>query len=566
MDADIDVELRKRVESILVELPVLRATEAIDPIPTLAPFRQEFSGPPKRVYQHRLSQKANEALALELAKMERMKVITKVDDPLNKFATIAFFSVPKSDGTARIIADARVSNQLTLATTESVPNIEEVLFNIPTHATRYSVVDISKAYYSVPISGESAAYYRFQAPNGVLYEYQRLPMGARNSASAWCRFITQLLGNVSDGLDGAGHLLYMDDIILFSESDNDHVTLLERILRRLSRANLCINRKLAVMHRDLVAFGYRWCNGRRTHCPNKMEQTLSKQKPRTYKALHSLACGLGYYRSSLANWGKVVSSIWAIVNSNKKSATIEWDESTQAAYDNMIKLATEPTPCVGIKSSRGFVLTCDASDVGLGAVLAQEDDNGHLLPIAFYSRALTTAEKSYSIAFLECRSIEQGLLRFETILSLSPVEVRTDSTYAYFVIKSPSYKTAAKRSMLLRILNTISRFNVTVIHQSGKDEAHILTDLLSKELIKAKAGEEVYFFLNDNPKIVPITVITPTQLEEKKTNLTKTVRVATVRMNADVEEFYKEIVLNQYAEKKTKRKIDILLKHKREIL
>ena len=523
-------------------------------------FRQSFTAEPSRVFQHKLCESARKRLMEEVVKLRSAGIVARVNEP-DAYATISFFSIPKRDGSLRVIADSRVSNTKTKPITECVPNLETLMKRIPPTAKWYSLVDIKKAYFSLKICNNSRKYYRFQAPDGALYEFTRLPMGSRNSASAWSLFIENLLAGVNDGLDEAGYVVYVDDIVLWSTDNVDqHFQLLTLILTRINDSSLAVNNKLEIMQKQISAFGYSFEGGKRTPNEDKLKGLLGTKKPNTYKELHSLVCAIGYFRLCIPRWGSIIAPIWKFITNNKKNAQVDWsNEELSETYDKMLNAASTPVACAGVGSGE-FIVTADASDVGIGGVLSQLTEDGRSeRPIMFYSRALTKPEKRYSIAFLECRAIEQALLRFEQTINHQPITVRTDSLYAYHTVKNNQYKMASTKSMLLRLLTTISRFNVTIVHNSGKSDSHLLADLLSRSLVKVDPKEEYLFLLNSDAKALPISVITMTEFERLQKEKTKKVnRIELGNLIADYDELERLIVEFQTVDKPTKRKVAIM--------
>ena len=550
-------EMRERVTTLFTKF-FANSPKKLEPVPNQV-WTQSFIEEPRAVRQHNLSEQANVELEAEIKKLHTLGVIEKVDDPAS-MPSIAFFSVLKPNGRIRLIADSRVTNSITSPMTELLQPLESILFSIKPSAKYFSLLDVKSAYYVLTIDENSRRYFRFKSPDGLLYQFCRAPMGARNSSTLWCRFIFQVLHDVSNGIPDAAICTYMDDIVCQSTNEESMYMLLEAILKRLEKYRLKLNAKLHIMTAQIEAFGYTISENGRMPLKRKLNALTECPLPETFGQLHTVLSGIGYYRSSLKAWGETVAPFWPIITANAKRARIEWDDNLKKIYKNAMTIARNPLSTKGIDYEVPFRIHTDASVIGLGGALLQKMSDGTLSPVAFYSRGLTRNEKSYSLPFLEVKAVEQALLRWEVYLGIHPVEVYTDSLYCYHLMSSLKFKSAGSRSMLVRALNTISRFNVSAHHVSGKSQCHLLADLLSRCVPNLDSAKKYLFLINADPKSeIPITVTTEEEYQKLvKKNVKPVFKVTMSQWQENFEELETTVIELQKTDAKTTRKIGIL--------
>lgn len=500
-----DETIENEIKGMIADFKLIRdKTKGILSVPNYV-MVQKFTDEPIEVNQHRMSSDAELYLNEEVKKLVAQGVISECTEE-GSYASMAVFLIKKREtGEWRTICDSRKSNLITVKMDQFVPNLERITANIGSGARYFSAVDVSKAFWSITIDENSRRYYRFRAPNGLLYEFHRMPMGGVNSPSAFQVFMSKLVGGIN--YKTAKVNLYLDDIIISSMNIEDHMIVLRKLLNVLARAKLTINKKCKFLMNEIHVFGYVINSEGRKPDPERIKDLSHLPKPITCGELQSLVCGLNFYRQNFGtDWAVVVSPLYGEVAKKRKIDKVNWTVELDRAYEKMIKRVSEMMLLANIDFSKDFVLSSDASTAGIGGVLHQVNENGKLCPVAVYSRKLSNPEKSYSINFLELRSIQQTLERFRDLINFKRVTIRTDSSWVYFTLRIAEFKTAGSRSMLIRMLIFISQFSYTIEHVSGKDESHMLCDILSRQHLKLK-NESSYFMINKDPKKEPISII-----------------------------------------------------------
>ena len=249
-----------------------------------------------------------------------------------------------------------------------------------------------------------------------LYEWERFPFGLTNTPSAFQPFMEDCLSGHRDEIC----VTYLDDVIVFSKSFEEHVEHLQLVLNRLSSRGVKLKAsKCKFFQREVCYLGYVFSkNGYKPNLSNiEAITSLQDKPPRTIGELRKLLGLVGYYRKYIPGFAKVAKPLTDLLrtdgtekpsgNQRKRapnnarggqlpsSTQIQWKDTHQASLESLIQALTSPPILAYPDFTCQFILHTDASKDGLGAVLYQEDEDGVLRVIGYGSRSLTQAERSY---------------------------------------------------------------------------------------------------------------------------------------------------------------------------
>ena len=314
----------------------------------------------------------------------------------------------KKAGSLRLCVDYRQLNSKTVRGSHPLPRIQDALESLGGNQW-FSLLDQGKAYHQGFVSSPSRRKTAFATPWG-LYEWVRLPMGLKNAPGEFQRFMEHCL----DGLRDDVCIPYIDDIIVFSQTFEDHVDHIRRVLRRL-RAHVVklkpkkcrlFKREVNYLGQVISAAGYRL-----DHSNVEAVRTLKDSKPSTVGEVRRLLGLLGYYRRYIQNFARIAHPLFQLLQADvvksalkttkpfnhgsvPSSQPVVWMEQHQKAVETLLDRLVSP-PILGYPDfSKPFVLHTDASQERLGAVLYQKQD-GKMRVIGYGSRSLTKAEKIY---------------------------------------------------------------------------------------------------------------------------------------------------------------------------
>lgn len=323
--------------------------------------------------------------------------------------------VRKKDGTLRMCVDYRQLNSKTRKDAFPLPRIEESLDAL-TNAQWFSTLDLASGYNQVPVAEPDRAKTAFCTPFG-LFEWNRMPFGLCNAPGTFQRLMQRLFGDQQC----RSLLLYLDDIVVFSSTVEQHLERLSVVLERLQSENLKVKlSKCAFFQRQVHYLGHVISDQGVSTDPSKVEVVANWQPPSTVSELRSFLGFASYYRRFVEGFAKLAAPLHKLVAelSNAKprrtSKCVIGDRWTAECQQSFVALKTRLTtaPVLAYADfSIPFILEVDASYGGLGAVLSQEQ-GGKVRPIAYASRGLRPTERNmanYSSMKLEFLALKWAM-------------------------------------------------------------------------------------------------------------------------------------------------------------
>ena len=396
--------------------------------------------------------------------------------------------VREKDQSLRLCVDYRELNRKTHVDRHPIPRIQETLDNLG-GSSWFSVLDQGKAYHQGFLTPESQPLTAFITPWG-LYEWIRIPFGLSNAPASFQRFMETCLGDLRDEIC----IPYLDDIIVFSSTFEDHIEHLRTVFQRLKEYGVKLKPKKCTMFKREVVFLGRVVSAQGYKLdPSTMAPILRLKDtpPKTVNEVRKLMGFLNYYRRYIENFSRIAKPIYNLVKipetdgKGKSTSTskqlggnnpVSWTSTHQSALETLIKcLASAPVMAYPDPRSP-YVLHTDASEGGLGAVLYQEQ-NGVLRVIAYGSRTLTPAEKNYHLhsGKLEFLALKWAICeQFRDYLYYAPsFVVYTDNNPLTYVLSSAKLNATG-----LRWIGELADFNFTIRYRPGK--TNVDADTLSR--------------------------------------------------------------------------------------
>ena len=323
--------------------------------------------------------------------------------------------------------------------------------------------DLLKGFWQVPLTDRAKEVSAFATPNG-LYQYKVMPFGMKNSPATFQR----LVNNVICGLDGCD--AYIDDVIIYSDSWSDHLQRIRKFLDRLSKAKLTVNLAKTEFCHATVTF----LVGQGQVKPLEAEVSAISEFPVPIckRQLMRFLGMAGYYRKFCKNFSGIAEPL---TNLLQKSTKFKWNFKCQDAFDRLKAILKSAPVLLAPDFDKCFKLAVDASDVRIGAVLLQKDNNGIDHPVCYFSKKFNKHQKSYSTIEKECLALILPIQQFEVYLtfSTSPIIVFSDHNPLSFL-----HKLKNKNQRLLRWSLLLQEFNIYIRHIKRKD--NIIPDTLSR--------------------------------------------------------------------------------------
>src|SRR6266498_4709234 len=219
-------------------------------------------------------------------------------------------------------------------------------------------------------------------------------------------------------------VVYLDDILVCSNTFKEHINHLRKVFIKLREANLMIKlKKCKFRQRKIKFLGHTiGTNGLRTD-PENIEKIINYPVPIDVTGVRKFMGLCNYYRKFIKDLSKLSKPLSQLL---KKDVKFSWGPKEQETFKKLKKLLTEASVLLFPNFNKSFVLYTDASLKGLGAVLEQEDENKNLRLVAYVNRSLTPAEKNYHTTDLKCLAIIWSVRHFHKYLINKPFKIFTD--------------------------------------------------------------------------------------------------------------------------------------------
>ena len=409
----------------------------------------------------------------ELDKLVKMGIL---NEDSTQYSSPVMLLRKKDSKTLRLVTDFRFLNQRILKRNLPFPLIRDAMQIIGhSEAKIVSVVDLKEAYHCLNLTQRSSKFCGITSYfGGWSFIYKKFPMGLNISP---CEFQTQINKILSEIQKlNVFCIGIMDDVIIYSDSIEQHYSHMEKILQVLAKYGLKISPSKAKLFRNKVTYmGHEIVidKGQPSIRPLK-ERTEAITKlpvPNTKRKLKGFIGKVTYLSMYLDRLQVLLKPLHAIAS---KKADFIWTDETQACYDEIIKLLQSP-PVLAMPRSRGlYRLYCDTSKVGVGASLWQLQDGIERL-VAFFSKSLPKAASNYSITELELTGLEASVSAFKHLLRGNHFEVFTDHAAIPLILKS---KNEPATNRIKRLLERLSEYSMSVGFRKGS--SLVISDYLSR--------------------------------------------------------------------------------------
>ena len=416
----------------------------------------ETHGPPLRQPYRR----QNPAVRREEMTQVQQMLSSNVIRPSNSPWASPVVMVRKKDGSLRFCVDFRQLNAATVKDAHPLPRIDDLLDAL--HGAKwFSTLDLKSGYWQVPIAEQDKEKTAFRTSSGQLFEFNQVPFGLCNAPATFSRLMDRVLA----GLYWETCLFYLDDIIVFSSTWEEHLARLREVFERLRHAKLKLGAaKCTFAAKEVSYLGHRVTEEGQLPDPSLLAAIRDIPPPTTATEVRSFLGLAGYYRRYVKGFAAIAAPLFALT---RKEALFHWSEDCQAAF-NQLKTRPTTSPITAFPDfSQAFRLYTDASTAGLGAILAQVREGKERI-ICCASRALNKAEKSYPATKLECLVIVWAVAKFRPYLMAMPFEVYTDH-YALQWLKTMRTGSA----LLHRWSAALEEYDFTVRHRPGKIQTHV---------------------------------------------------------------------------------------------
>ena len=414
--------------------------------------------------------------------------------------------VRKKNGKIRMCVDYRKINSRILKDNYCIPKIED-LFSTLSGAQYFTSMDLSKAYYQLPLSKNAQRISAFTTPVGN-FTWLRMPMGLKNSGSQFQRLIEKVFHD----MNLIELIVFLDDILVHGKTLEELESRTFAALDRLRAYGLKLDPEKCVFGaREVKHLGFVISSEGIKPDPDKIKALIEYPVPKTVREVKAFLGFCGFYRRMVPNFAIIAKPLYAVTEGyipskgrrGRKPRTEKeilnltsdishrWGELEQNAFEKLIGALTQE-PVIGVADKDlPFELRCDSSGYGIGSILIQEQQ-GETKVISYASRTLNKTEANYPAHKREFLAMKWSLDKFRDYVLGSKVVVYTDSNPLCYVLKSAQLDATSHRW-----LASISMFDLEIRYKKGAN--HLDADFLSR--IPNKELEEDTEFLRTKKKI-----------------------------------------------------------------
>ena len=364
------------------------------------------------------------------------------------------FFTKKKSGSLRLCVDYRALNKITKKDRNPLPLISDILRSL-CKAVVFTALDLKGAYNLLRIKAGEEEKTAFLTKYGQ-YEFLVMPFGLTNAPAQFQKFMNELFR----GKIGQYVVVYLDDIVIYSESDADHWDHVRAVLDILLQNNLfCAREKCFFGKRSLTFLGYEISASGVNMDTKKISSVLDWPIPKSVKEIQTFLGFTNFYRRLIKNYASLAAPLTSLLK-----LTASFEDFDVKTFLTLKSCFAEPAFLAHPNESKPFIVETDASDFALGAILSQYDDCQVLRPIAFYSRQFTPAELNYEVydkellaihaAFKEWRHFLQGGHHQTSVLS-------DHHSLQYFMTSKQLTRRQARWSLFL------NEFNFVLSHRPG---------------------------------------------------------------------------------------------------
>lgn len=388
--------------------------------------------------------------------------------PSQSSAGAPILFVPKGDGGLRLCVDYRGLNEITHKNRYPLPLIAESLDRLAGAAV-YTQLDLMDAYHRIRIRRGDEWKTAFRTRYG-LFEYRVMPFGLTNAPATFQAYINRALAGFVDVFV----VIYLDDILIFSQDQAAHVKHVRAVLQRLREYKLYAKLSKCRFHTQRVEFlGFVVTPKGVAMDTEKVKTILEWPQPRSIYDVQSFVGFCNFYRKFIKHYSKIAAGLHGLTQgpnahkkgSNKKEEGFVFTSEAQQSFARLKECFTKAPLLVHFEPHRKLMLETDASGAAIAATLSQLMDDGHWHPIAFHSRKMTGAEIHYETHDSELLAIVEGFRVFRHYLE-GALDIRVVSDHANlkgFMKQTPQHYSARQARWAMRL----APFDFSIEHRAG---------------------------------------------------------------------------------------------------
>lgn len=436
---------------------------------------------PIKVKPYRAPLQTQEIIDKAIDEMLEAKIISRSRSPWS-FPVII---VNKSDGSKRFCIDYRKLNNITVKNSFPLPLIDDILARLG-KAKYFSSLDLKSGYFQVLMDENSKELTTFSSSTKGLFQFNKMPFGLCNAPAVF----QELMSIVLEGLTDFS-VAYLDDVLIFSKTLEDHLKHINIIFERLRKHGLKLKlKKCSFLQEETHYLGFVVNKNGIKPNPQKVEAIKSLPPPTCVREVRSFIGMCSYYRRFIPNFSAIAEPLIFLT---RKHAHFKWTPVHQKAFNFLkeslciVPLLVYPDP------NKKYTLYTDSSFSCIGACLTQEcditDENlpspfktSIEKPIYYLSHKLNKTQCKYSVVEKEAYAIYYSLQKLDFYLHNAEFTIKTDHCPLKYLLESPMTN---KRIQMWAL--SIAGYNCKIEYIPGSQNT--CADLLSRHPLNVKSSE-----------------------------------------------------------------------------
>lgn len=412
--------------------------------------------------QYRLPESQRREIRKQLEKMEQEGIIEKTtNSEYNSPILLVEKHTNKGEEKKfRLVVDFRKINEITIPIRFPIPNIDSIIDTF-SGAKFFSTMDLNGAFHQIKLRESDRKYTAFQS-DLFRYQYTSMPQGLCTSP-----FTMQEAANLAlQDLFSRGVRIYIDDIVIFTKTLEEHIELLKEVFARLKKFNLKLKAEKCFFFKKQIEFlGFVITEHGSLPNPNKTDCIKQYPQPKSVVEIQRFLGLCNYYRKFINNFAKIAKPMY---NLCQKDVPFIWNRACETGFNDLKNALSTPPILIFPDFNETFVVHTDASSVAVGAVLSQFDK-----PIQYASKTLNAAQRNYSTIERELFAIIFALETFRHYLLGFEFILYSDHKPLIYLFNSKRHQ-----SKLYRWRTCLSDYNFKILYKSGSQ--NIVADALSR--------------------------------------------------------------------------------------
>ena len=501
-DTSVPAEYREQLLQLLVQYDQLFSLDEGERGETKVVEFQIDTGnsPPIRQRARRMPFAARAEVARQLRALQLTGVVRASSSPWASPVVL----VRKKDGSHRFCVDYRWLNAVTKLDSYPLPRIDDLLDQLA-HARYFTILDLASGYWQIRVHEDSVPKTAFITPQG-LYEFRVMPFGLTNAPSTFQRLMQQLLAGLNPSQDTAFVSVYIDDVLIYLHTMEEHLVHLRTVLQRLAEAGLKLKPEKCHFVRQEVEFLGHVITPKGLKTTARLVSAVEEfQQPTNAKQTRQFLGLCSFYRRFIPGFAKIAKPLHQLT---RVGIPFSWTVERQRAFVMLKKKLCEAPVLAYPSFDKDFVLETDASTDGIGAVLSQRQEDSCMHPVAFASRSLSPAERNYGITDLETLTVVWAVSHFRCYLYGHAVTIYTDHSAVRAVLENPN--SSGRHARWWTRVYSSGIKSVNIVYRPGKANSN--ADALSRNPVQVAPDEgigesEVQVAAISSESVTPTTTI-----------------------------------------------------------